>query len=108
MVSEIIRAEQRTHAILENSNDAFIGIDEGGRVTAWNAEAERTFGWTMKEAVGRTVAELIIPVEKRLAHSAGLVRFRQTGEGPVINRRIEVEALHKDGSRLPWSSPWRQ
>ena len=100
LVSEIVRAEQRTHAILENSNDAFVGIDENGRITDWNGEAERTFGWTTKEARGRSVAELIIPHDKRAAHSAGLARFRTTGEGPVVNRRIEVEALHKDGSRF--------
>ncbi|MDQ6683613.1 MAG: PAS domain S-box protein, partial [Pseudomonadota bacterium] len=94
LVSEIVRAEQRTHAILENSNDAFIGIDERGDVTDWNGEAERTFGWTRKEALGKSVAELIIPPEQRAAHAAGLARFRLTGEGPVVNRRIEIEALH--------------
>ena len=100
LVSEIVRAEQRTQAILENSNDAFVGIDESGRVTDWNGEAERTFGWTMREARGRSVAELIIPPEKRAAHSAGVARFTLTGEGAVVNRRIEVEALHKDGRRF--------
>jgi PAS domain S-box-containing protein len=88
-------------AILDAALDAVISMDEAGRVTFWNPQAERIFGWTAEEARGRTVAELIIPAADREAHRQGLQRFRATGEGPILSRRIEVTGVRRDGQRLP-------
>ena len=97
-VNASLKAQQeRTRVILENSNDAFIAIDQDGRVIEWNARAKDTFGWTAGEARGQLVSELIIPPDQRKAHHTGIARFKQTGTGPVINQRLEVTALHKDG-----------
>jgi PAS domain S-box-containing protein len=93
--------QQHMKVILENSHDAFIAIDSDDRITDWNAQAERTFGWSAAEAIGQRLADLIIPEERRAAHIAGFRRFVKTGTGPLIKRRIEVEALHRSGRRIP-------
>ena len=81
--------------------DAVVAMSPDGIVAAWNKQAETTFGWLHDEAVGQTLASLIIPPDLRDAHWKGLKRFLATGEGPVVNQRIEVRALHKDGREFP-------
>ena len=81
--------------------DAIIAIDASGKVTAWNRSAEETFGLTKAEAMGQPLADLVIPPQMRKAHSDGMKRFFRTGEGPLLNRRIEVSALHRDGHEFP-------
>jgi PAS domain S-box-containing protein len=67
----------------------------------WNAQAEQTFGWTRQEAVGRNLADTIIPPAYREAHNNGMQRFLETGEAPVVNRRLELRGLHRDGHEFP-------
>ncbi len=64
-------------------------------------QAETTFGWTRDEAKGRVLAELIIPEQFREAHQKGLAHFLATTEGPVLNTRIEITGLHKNGHEIP-------
>jgi two-component system, cell cycle sensor histidine kinase and response regulator CckA len=92
---------QRLRAILDTALDAVVSMDAAGRITAWNGRAEVVFGWTAGEAVGRKLAETIIPARFRDAHWAGLAKYLATGEGPVLNRRIELFALHKSGREFP-------
>jgi two-component system cell cycle sensor histidine kinase/response regulator CckA len=87
--------------LLETTHEAFIAIDETGAITDWNAAAEASFGWTAGEAIGHELADLLIPEQLRAAHRRGLARFLATGQGPLMNRRFEIEALHKDGRRVP-------
>jgi PAS domain S-box-containing protein len=96
-------ASERQHmkVILENSHDAFIAIGANEGITDWNVQAERTFGWTAEEAIGKSLADLIIPEDQREAHRAGFRRFVVTGTGPVINQRIEVAALQRSGKLIP-------
>jgi PAS domain S-box-containing protein len=94
-------SETQLRAILEGALDAVVGMDANGDVIDWNAQAEATFGYTRAEAVGRRLAELIIPPPLREAHYKGLERYFETGEAPILNRRVEVEAQRKDGSRVP-------
>lgn len=97
-----LAAEQtRMKIILENSHDAFIAVDARGIVTDWNTRAEETFGWTTAEALGKDLNRLIVPPDLRAAHSAGLQRFIDTGRSTVLNRVLEVEALHRRGKRVP-------
>ncbi|TAJ30972.1 MAG: PAS domain S-box protein [Nitrospirae bacterium] len=99
---EALRMSQaRMQAILENALDAVIGIDEDGRITDWNPRAETIFGWASGEAIGRDLAETIIPLQYREAHRHGLRHFLVTGEGPFLNRRIELTALRRDGNEFP-------
>ena len=87
--------------IFNSAHDAFVAMDSSGEITAWNPAAEATFGWTVGEAIGRTVAETIIPDELRQAHEQGMKRFLETGEQRVLDKRIEMEAVHRDGHRFP-------
>ena len=88
-------------AVLATSHDAFVSVDAEGRITAWNARAEEMFGWPAAIAKGRSLARTIIPPSLRAAHEAGMRRFLGTGEGRVFNRRLELTALHLDGTEFP-------
>ncbi len=88
-------------AILENAQDAFIAADEQGRVVEWNRQAELLLGWPRDQAMGRDMAELIIPPDMRAAHNRGMAQFLKDGTSVVINNRIELQALHHDGHELP-------
>jgi PAS domain S-box-containing protein len=94
-------SETQLRAILEGALDAVVGMDATGVVIDWNAQAQATFGFTRAEATGRRLAELIIPPQFREAHERGLEKYLETGEGPLLNRRVEVEGQRKDGSRVP-------
>ena len=101
LLTQLVTEQRRTRVILDNSNDAFIALGTDGLVTDWNGAAERTFGWSAQEAIGRDLVELIIPPDQRAAHSAGFKRFARSGTGPVVNQRLEVTALHRDGHAIP-------
>ncbi len=88
-------------AVLESALDSVIGMDREGRVFEWNPAAERTFGYTRAEAVGRELSALIIPERLREAHRRGMAHYLRSGEGPVLGRRVEVPALRRDGSEFP-------
>ena len=88
-------------SVLENSLDAVISSDHVGIITEWNSQAEATFGWSHSEAVGRNLVELIIPASFRGAHIEGMRHYRETDVGAILNQRIEVVALHKDGREFP-------
>jgi PAS domain S-box-containing protein len=94
-------SEERTRSIIEAANDAFIEMDTDGSITGWNRAAETTFGWSLDEVAGRLVSETIIPPRHRDAHQHGLAHFLTTGEGPVIGKRIELDALHREGHEFP-------
>lgn len=94
-------SETRKGAILTAAFDSIVKMDGHGRVIEWNPAAERTFGFTRAEAVGKKMSELIVPRALRDAHERGLRHYASTGEGPILNRRIEVTALHADGTEFP-------
>jgi diguanylate cyclase (GGDEF)-like protein/PAS domain S-box-containing protein len=96
-------AEDVLRRILETAHDAFVMIDAEGLILEFNPEAERTFGFTRTEVLGRELAETIIPVRDRAAHRAGLRRYAETSppSGALVGRRIEMTAVHRDGHELP-------
>src|SRR5438046_9260486 len=87
-------------AILDSALDCIITMDASGRVVEFNPAAERVFGFTREEAVGKELAELIIPASLRERHRHGLQRYLKTGEGPVLGRRIEINAVRADGPEI--------
>jgi len=87
--------------VLETALDAVVVMRRDGTVAAWNGVAERTFGWSAAEAIGRPMAELIVPEGYREPHCSGLERYNRTGEERVLNRRIEIAAVRKDGAEIP-------
>ena len=76
-------------------------MDYKGRIIDFNPAAERTFGYRREEVIGRTLAETIIPRSLRDSHRRGLARYLETGDGPVLGRRIELRGLRKDGTEFP-------
>jgi PAS domain S-box-containing protein len=94
-------AHEHLRRMVESSLDAIVTMDADGTITGWNPQAESTFGWSAEEVVGRPLAETIVPHDQRASHVEGLHRWRETGDGPVLNARIEVQALHRDGRQLP-------
>jgi two-component system sensor histidine kinase/response regulator len=99
---EAIReGEERSRLIVETAYDALITMDAKGAITGWNGEAEKVFGWSREEVLGQPLSTTVIPPRYREAHERGLARFLATGEGPVLNTRIEITALHRDGREIP-------
>ena len=95
------KSEAHTRRIVEMALDGFIGMDAAGVITDWNAQAERIFGWPRQEAVGRPLSVTIVPPQHREAHERGLRRFLATGEGPMLNTRVEIAGCHRDGHEIP-------
>lgn len=92
---------RRLGSIFDSALDAVVTMGADGVITDWNPMAETIFGWPRSEAVGRLVSETIIPHRYRGAHKSGLRHFLATGEGPVLNKRLEMAALHRDGHEFP-------
>lgn len=95
------RNDERTRLIIDLAMDAVVSMDSSGHITAWNRQATVIFGWTPEEILGRDIADTIIPPQYRDGHRKGLKLFLQTGQGPVLNRRIEITALRRDGTEFP-------
>ena len=95
------RSEARKDAVVRTALDAVIGMSHDGLVTEFNPAAETMFGWSRNEAIGKPLAELIIPERMRSAHAAGLDRIGAGGPAHVIGRRIESTGVRKDGVEFP-------
>ena len=98
---ELRESEERVRLVLNTALDAVIIADGSSRITSWNKEAERMFGWTKAEIIGQRLTETIIPVPLREAHERGMRHFLATKEGLVLNRRIEITGLRRDGTVFP-------
>ncbi|MBF0292719.1 MAG: PAS domain S-box protein [Nitrospinae bacterium] len=102
----IKESEEKFHAMAHSANDAIITIDGedksgiDGSIIFWNAAAERIFGYSRDEAIGKNIA-IIVPPQYRDEHMAGMLKFRKTGEGPMLGKIIEMTALKKDGAEFP-------
>lgn len=94
-------SEARVRSVLNSAMSAVMVIDEKGLITDWNVRAEKIFGWTRQQMLGRELTETIIPLKYREAHRQGLQRFLTTGEGPVINQLLELSALRSNGEEFP-------
>ena len=97
----LAESEARKRAILEAALDGIVTIGADGRIVEFNAAAERMFGYAAADAIGRSMAELIVPERYRAQHYAGMARHLATGEARILGQRVEIEALRADGSELP-------
>jgi PAS domain S-box-containing protein len=103
-------SEKRSRSIIESAQDIFINIDAEGRIRDWNRQAETVFGWPRAEVIGRFLHETIIPPKHRDAHVRGMRHLQATGEGPVLNKLVELTALRRGGEEFPvemtiWALP---
>jgi PAS domain S-box-containing protein len=108
-------SEQRARLVIESAYDAFIAMDAEGVIIDWNTEAEKIFGISSSQAIGRNLSETIIPEQHRERHQAGLKHFLKTGEGPLLGKRLEITALRADNSEfrvvltispVRWADTW--
>ena len=99
--SSLFMEKERLRATIDTSMDAVVQIDAEGIITGWNSQTEKIFGWARAEAVGRAIHETVIPPQHRKAHMRGMKHFLLTGEGPILNKRIEIVGLHRDGHEFP-------
>ncbi len=107
-LSELKRAEQALHeseermrAIASSAQDAIIMLDEAGLVTYWNAAAERIFGWSAAEMMGRNLHNALVPEKYHAEHRAAFAEFQRSGTGGAVGNTLEMTALRKDGSEFP-------
>ncbi|MRV73998.1 response regulator [Duganella sp. FT92W] len=94
-------SQKKLQAIVDTALDAVVRMDIHGRIVGWNSQAETIFGWTREEALGLPLESTIIPPRYRMDHRKGMQRYISTGKGAVLDRRVELHALHKDGREFP-------
>ena len=99
-VSRRQQSEERMRLVLDTAPDAFITLDRDGCITTWNGAAERLFGWSAEEALGRTMRDLIVPAEHRERHDKRR-RALIDAEAATATEHFEVEFQRRDGSRFP-------
>lgn len=87
--------------ILDEANDAYVSMNADGLITAWNQQAEKTFGWSEEEALGKRLDKLVIPEQMRGAHRDEMLRYLNSGKSDMIGKRIEIEAVNKHGQIIP-------
>ncbi len=99
--SALWASDEQLQKIIDSALDAVITMDMEGQVVDWNRRAEEIFGWSYDEAVGNPLVDLIIPEQYRLQHLDGLRLFKSTGKGRVINQKLELTALRRNGHEFP-------
>ena len=99
-LAELAEREAHLQSILDTVPSAMIVIDEAGAIRSFSSTAERQFGWTAEEVIGRNVS-LLMPNPYRDAHDGYLARYLQTGERRIIGIGRVVVGERKDGSTFP-------
>ncbi|MFC7517766.1 PAS domain S-box protein [Herbaspirillum sp. GCM10030257] len=92
--------EERIRQFIDNANEAFVGMDQDGRITEWNRQAEKTFGWTEREALGLNAVDLIVAGHARAEHHERMAQFVRQGSLSGASNRTELPALRRDGTIL--------
>jgi len=99
--SNLSSGEETTRLIINSALDAIVCIDTKGCITIWNPQAEKVFGWTEEEIKGQPLTNTIIPPQYRALHLAGMERYLKTGQHVVLNKLVELTALHRSGKEFP-------
>lgn len=95
-------ARNRLEEVIATSLDGVLAVDLDGIVVEYNGAAERIFGYSRGEAIGREMGDLIVPKHLRNAHSDGMQRYRETGTRHVVGSGLlRLEAQRKDGTVFP-------
>lgn len=98
--ASFLEADAWNRSIIASSYSGFVGTDSEGYVIEWNASAERIFGWSQGQAIGRRISELIIPPEYREAHEEGMRRSVASGEATRLNKTLELRAQTATGQDI--------
>lgn len=100
-LKELWNSREATQSIIEQAYNAYVSTDDEGVIREWNTAAERMFGWSRSEILGRNLTETIIPEQYREVHIAGMKHFTTTGIETLMNKRVEIEALDRTGHVIP-------
>jgi PAS domain S-box-containing protein len=99
---EVLRqSEARKGAILDTAVDAILTIDHHGIISEFNRAGEAMFGYSRSEALGKEMAELMIPPSLRQKQREELTRYVRSGESDGAGRRVEMIAMRRDGTEFP-------
>jgi len=90
-----------TNAILAAALDCVITMDHRGRIVEFNPAAEKTFGYSRAEVLGKALAELIVPPSSHDNHRQGLENYLAAGERTFLGKRVEMAAVRADGTEFP-------
>ncbi|MCK9381773.1 MAG: response regulator [Sulfuritalea sp.] len=99
--AEVARREQTLHSVTDAARDAIIMVDGEGRIAFWNPAAEKMFGYTATEVLGRELHALLVPPRYRKAIDHGFAGFKESGTGGAVGKTTELAALRKDGTEFP-------
>jgi PAS domain S-box-containing protein len=94
-------SEEMFRRISASAQDAIIMMDGSGKISYWNEAAERIFGYSKSEVIGRTLHQLLVPLRYQKSFQKASSMFKQTGQGAVIGRTLELEALRSSGEEFP-------
>ncbi|NNG22956.1 CHASE domain-containing protein [Telluria aromaticivorans] len=97
---QVAAEQKRMQVILENAPDAFLALDSRGRITDWNAQATRLFGWSVSEAIGREAGQLL-PEDRRAAFRSGFEAFASSGQSGMLGKVTELTVLDRHGRPIP-------
>jgi len=93
---QLIENEELIKTIFDAAPEAVIMMDEDSKIVKWNHKAEELFKWTSAEAIGKPIYDIIMPQAFKEAHQKGMKEFLKTGDGPVMNKSLEVFAIKKN------------
>ena len=93
--------DKKLRAVVDGALDAIVTIDDAGLLVEFNPAAERMFGYTKEQVIGKSLSEIIIPPNLRQSHDAGHKRYVLTGEKHIFNQRVELSAMRSGGSEFP-------
>jgi PAS domain S-box-containing protein len=97
----LIESETKLRQITSAAREGIVMVDDEGQIKFWNPAAERLFGYSAEEVLGRDIHALITPPQYREQAGHGMASFRTTGQGPVVNKVVELPGQRKDGSLFP-------
>lgn len=97
----LCESERKVRRIMERAYDAFVALDTSGTIIEWNKKAERLFGWSRLAATGRNFFNILLPERYRQLLSDGVKEYLSTGSGNIVNKRIELTGLHRNGHEFP-------
>ncbi|MBU1109229.1 MAG: PAS domain S-box protein [Candidatus Riflebacteria bacterium] len=95
-----LEIEKKFQKISEAAKDAIVLLDPVGMVSFWNPAAEKLFGYTSEEVIGKELHRIIVPAEFYSAHQQKFSEFKKTGQGDAIGKTLELPAIRKGGERV--------
>ncbi|MEJ2613813.1 MAG: SpoIIE family protein phosphatase [Ignavibacteriaceae bacterium] len=97
---ELLHSESRFRSVAQLANDAIITSNKSNCIIFWNKHAEKIFGYSAEEALGKPLT-ILMPERYRNDHIKGMERFINTNEMKIIGKVVELNGLRKDGSEFP-------